>query len=122
MRAAKHLRKFYLECQPTSQLDNALGSLRPGDLAVVARREGRCWVADTHPVQGIGGFGTELERDSMLEGKAAEDSQIHVAEPRSENGVARHIAIGAPWADPPGEAGSVGSESCRVEPRRQLTV
>ena len=75
----------------------------------------------TH-VQGIGGFGTELERDSMLEGKGAEDSQIHIAEPRSENGIARHIAIGATRADASGDAWSVGSESCRIEPRRQLTV
>ena len=35
---AKHLREFDLERQPTSQLDDALGALRPGDLAVVARR------------------------------------------------------------------------------------
>ena len=64
----------------------------------------RCRVADTHPVQGIGGFGAELEHDSMLEVNAAEDSQIHVAEPRSDHGVARHIAIGATRADAPGDA------------------
>src|SRR5271170_1868133 len=93
------LRGFDLERQSTSQLDDTLGALRPGDLGVIARREGRCRVADTHPVQGIGGFGTELERYSMLEGKGAEDSQIHVAEPRSENGVARHIAISATRPD-----------------------
>src|SRR5271170_6576850 len=94
-----HILSAALEGQSTSQLDDALGALSPGDLAVVARREGRCRVADTHPVQGIGGFGTELERYSMLEGKCAEDSQIHVAEPRSENGVARHIAISATRPD-----------------------
>ena len=31
------LRGFDLERQPTSQLDDTLGALRPGDLAVVAR-------------------------------------------------------------------------------------
>ena len=73
----------------------------------------------TH-VQGIGGFGTELERDSMLEGKCAEDSQIHIAEPRSENGVARHIAIGATRPDATDNARTVVLERCRIEPRRQF--
>jgi len=117
-----HILSAALEGQSTSQLDDALGALSPGDLAVVARREGRCRVADTHPVQGIGGFGTELERYSMLEGKGAEDSQIHIAEPRSDDGVARHIAIGAPRANAPGEPRAVFSESRRVVPRRQFTV
>ena len=71
----------------------------------------RCRVADTHPVQGIGGFGTELEHDSMLEGNVAEDSQIHVAEPRSENGVARHIAIGAARADAPASPGPLSAKA-----------
>ena len=73
------LREFDLERQPTSQLDDALGALRRGDLAVVARRELRCGVGETHHVEGIGGFGAELERDSMLEGNGAEDSQVDIA-------------------------------------------
>src|SRR3984885_2248222 len=68
------LRDFVLERQPTSQLDDALGALRRGDLAVVARRDLRCGVGETHHVEGVGGFGSELERDSMLEGNGAEDS------------------------------------------------
>lgn len=116
------LRGFDLECQPTSQLDNTLGALRPGDLGVVTRREGCCRVAETHQVEGIGGFSAELEDDSVLEGNVAEDSQVDIAESRSENGVARHIAIGATRSDAPWEAGAVVSESCRIEPRRHLTV
>ena len=120
--AAKHLREFDLKRQPPSQLDDALGARRPSDLGVVARREGRCRVAETHQIEGIGRFGAELEDDSMLEGNVAEDSQVDIAEARSENGVTRHIAICATMSGAPREAGSVVSESCRIEPRRHLTV
>src|SRR5580704_9350269 len=85
------LRGFDLERQPTSQLDDTLGALRTGDLGVIARREGRCRVAETHQVEGIGGFSAELEDDSVLEVNVTEDSQVDIAESRSENGVARHI-------------------------------
>jgi hypothetical protein len=34
--AAGRLREVNLERQPSTKLDNALGALRPGDLAVVA--------------------------------------------------------------------------------------
>src|SRR5271154_36115 len=94
------VRGFDLERQPTSQLDDTLGALRPGDLAVVGRVEGRCGVGETHHVEGIGGFSAELECNSMLEGEGAEDSQVDIAEPGPDQGVARYIAIGTAGANP----------------------
>ena len=99
-----------------------MGARRRGDLAVVARREGRCGIGETHHVECIGGFSAELEDDPMREGDVAEDSQVDIAEPRSDQGVATHIAIGTAGANAPGFAWSVSGERCRIEPRRQHTI
>jgi hypothetical protein len=63
-----------------------------------------------------------LEDDSTLEGDVAEQPQIDIAEPRTDQGVATHVAIGAARANAPGDAGTVGREGSRIEPRRQHTV
>ena len=111
-----------LEGEPTAQLDDAGGARRPCDLAVVARREGRCRVGETHHIEGIGGFGAELEHYSTLELNVAVESQVDIAEPWPNQGIARHIAIGAAGADTPEGTRSVVGESCRIEPRRQHAV
>ncbi len=58
----------------------------------------------------------------MFELNIAEDSQVNIAEPRPDQGVARHIAIGATGTDTSRLAGTIGCERSSIEPRRQHTV
>jgi len=71
---ALRLRRFDLERQPTSHLQDALGARRRGDLAIVARREACSGVWEAHQVEDIGGLAAELEDHSMLEVDVFEDT------------------------------------------------